>query len=121
MVNEYWEQTQYYPTCNVCNQKYNPHTRWCSKDCWIRQRKKPTFEEYVDETMFGGHGGPQNDNKKYDMEHWNILKLIPPKTQKEIKKQYYKLALLYHPDKPNGDKDLFTQLNNSYNTLILSY
>jgi len=114
----YWEKTQYYPICNLCNQKYNPDTRWCSKECWIRQRKKKTFEEYVDEKIFGN---VYEQNTYNNMEDWNILKLEPPKTKDEIKKQYYKLALKYHPDKPNGDTNLFTQLNSSYNTLINVY
>jgi hypothetical protein len=110
----YWEKTQYYPICNTCNQRYNPNTRWCSRSCWIRQRKKQTFEEYIDEKIFGN---VYKQNTYDNMEHWDILKLEPPKTKDQIKKSYRKLVLKYHPDK-GGSNDKFIELQNAYNTLI---
>ncbi len=103
----YWEHTQYYPKCKVCNQRISS-TRWCSKECWIKQRNKKTFDEYVK---------PNDILKIKNKKHWDTLKLIPPKTKSQIKKQYYKLALQYHPDKSTGNHNLFTQLNASYTIL----
>jgi len=48
--------------------------------------------------------------------YWKILSLVPPKTKDEIKKQYYKLSLKYHPDK-GGDNDKFIKLKNAYDKL----
>lgn len=51
----------------------------------------------------------------------NLLELTDPYTQKELKKQYFKKALIYHPDKNkhinsnekfNEIKDAYTYLNN---------
>ena len=119
----YWEHTQYYQKCKVCNQPINS-TRWCSKECWIKQRNKKTFEEYVDD-FFNVKCEKENQRcptekdilKIKNKKHWDTLQLIPPKTKSQIKKQYYKLALQYHPDKPTGNHNLFTQLNASYTIL----
>ena len=79
---------------------------------------KPTLEEFIN-TYFN-----EEFNFTFKSEYipinkdWEILKLEPPKTHKEIKKQYYKLSLLYHPDKPNGNHNLFTELNTSYHNLV---
>ena len=116
MTNDYnyWDEKNYFPKCKTCNQPYNYNTRWCSKSCWINQRKKKTFEEYVDEKIFGN----VFQEKTYDnMNEWNILKLKPPKTEEEIKKSYRKLVLNYHPDK-GGSNDKFIELQTAYKTLI---
>jgi preprotein translocase subunit Sec63 len=51
-------------------------------------------------------------------EDWKVMKLIPPKTKKELRKQYRLLSLKYHPDK-GGDPADFIKLKNSYDNLIL--
>ena len=43
--------------------------------------------------------------------------LIPPKTLKEVKCQYHKMARKLHPDK-GGDHNKFIELQNSYNNLV---
>ncbi len=102
----YWEETQYYPICSKCGCKITP-TRWCSRECWINQR-----QQYNDNI-------PTEPKKEIkNIEDWKTLKLNPPKTKDEIKKQYHKLALIYHPDKQSGNHNLFTQLNASYSILI---
>lgn len=116
MINKdynYWQKEQYYPICNKCGCRISS-TRYCSKSCWVNQRKKKTFEEYVDEKIFGNVFQETYDN----MNEWNILKLKPPKTEEEIKKSYRKLILQCHPDKPNGSNDKFIELQTAYKTLI---
>jgi hypothetical protein len=48
---------------------------------------------------------------------WKVLDLIPPKTLKEVKKQYHKMIRIHHPDK-GGDHNKFIEIQNSYNNLI---
>ena len=109
MTNNYWDKEQYYPICNKCGKPISS-TRYCSRSCWVNQRRqKKTFEDYVDDIII---------EKTYDnMNEWNILKLKPPKTEEEIKKSYHKLLLETHPDK-GGSNDKFIELQTAYKTLI---
>ena len=51
--------------------------------------------------------------------YYTILKITPNATQEEIKKAYYKLSKLYHPDTNQSDEahDRFTSINEAYNIL----
>jgi len=124
MVNDfdYWSKEQYFPICQDCKQRYNTNTRWCSKECWIKQRKnyKDNYNDIFDE-VFKEHEKQTYNNYNNDplIEYWKILQLIPPKTKGEIKKQYYKLSLKYHPDKANGSNDKFIKLKDAYDKLIV--
>ena len=52
------------------------------------------------------------------MDLYDILKVSPNCTMNEIKKSYYKLAKIHHPDKMNGNTETFQQINYAYNILI---
>jgi DnaJ-class molecular chaperone len=49
---------------------------------------------------------------------YEILQVSSNCTTNDIKKSYYKLAKLHHPDKMGGNKETFQRLNYAYNILI---
>lgn len=51
------------------------------------------------------------------MDFYEILQIDQNATDKDIKKAYRKLALIYHPDKPSGDEEKFKQINIAYEVL----
>ena len=55
------------------------------------------------------------------MNYYELLNVSKDADNNQIKKQYYKLAKEYHPDKTKGDKDKeskFIQIQQAYDTLI---
>ena len=117
MNYNYWDNELYWDICLTCNYKISS-TGWCCKTCWINKTTKystatqseedvniPTKKEYFKKEHF-------INKKEYD-----ILQIEPPKTENEIKKQYYKLCLKYHPDKGGSQED-FIKINDAYNILI---
>lgn len=116
MTNNYWDKEQYYPKCNKCGKPISS-TRYCSRSCWINQRKqKKTFEDYVDENIFNNIIIEKKDDFIYKNE-CDILQIEPPLEETKIKKSYHKLALKHHPDK-KGDPDMFIKIKSAYDTLI---
>jgi len=53
----------------------------------------------------------------YSKNYYSILGVAKDSTDKEIKKAYYKLSFVHHPDK-KGDVNIFNQINESYEVLI---
>ena len=51
------------------------------------------------------------------MNYYEILNVDQKSTMKEIKKQYYKLSKIYHPDKCSSDHNKFLQISEAYNIL----
>tara|TARA_R110000772_G_scaffold132699_1_gene241190 strand:- start:330 stop:674 length:345 start_codon:yes stop_codon:yes gene_type:complete len=105
----YWDDRYYYPKCDSCGLLFNVDTRWCSKECWIKQREG--YKKREDRFNIVTEIIDQSDKVLYD-----ILNLEPPKTKEQVKKQYLKLALKYHPDK-NGDIDTFIKIKDAYEKL----
>ena len=121
-----YEERQYWSRCSR-GSLLNPYTRWCCRDCWIEQRSKyqsPSFDDLFD----------SDTRKRSDYEEcsdtgtttttephlhlYNTLQLSPPKTISEIKKQYHKLSLLYHPDKNPSGEEQFKHIASAYHQLI---
>ena len=51
------------------------------------------------------------------MDFYKILGVPKNATPEEIKKQYRKLSLQYHPDRPNGNAEKFKEVNEAYEIL----
>ena len=51
---------------------------------------------------------------------YEILDVKKNSTQEEIKKAYKKLALKYHPDRPNGDENTFKKVGEAYEVIMKS-
>ena len=102
----------------------NPNTRYCCKECWReeRNRREQGDKSYIFEDIFGNFNIPKyNENiSPEELLCFKILKLEPPKTKKELKKQYYKLSLKFHPDK-GGIEEKFKEISNAYHNLIAIY
>jgi len=50
-----------------------------------------------------------------------FFKLKKSKSQEELKKEYYKLAKKYHPDKPTGNTKLMQKLSQIYELLLRKF
>jgi len=54
----------------------------------------------------------------FDIDIYKLYNIKPDASQKIIRKEYKKLVLQYHPDKPTGNSEIFELVNNAYTILI---
>merc|ERR1719418_490391 len=57
------------------------------------------------------------DYEMANFDPYEILEVSYDATQKEIKKKYREMSLIYHPDKPTGNEKLFMKLTKAYDAL----
>lgn len=98
------------------NKRYNIRTDYCCRECELERMKDRREDIKNTFNFYNQYFNDENINKVNISlldELIKKLKLIPPKTLKEIKKQYYKLCKVYHPDK-GGDHNKFLELNETY-------
>jgi len=90
--------------------KINLVSGWCCVRCFEDSKvDKPSWNYLLGVV----------DERDID-DDWKVMKLKPPKSKAELKKQFRILALQYHPDK-NGNTELFIKLKNSYDNIISAY
>ncbi len=53
------------------------------------------------------------------MSNHDILGVSRTASKEEIKKAYHKLSLIHHPDRPNGNHDMFLKIKSAYDALVL--
>lgn len=51
---------------------------------------------------------------------YSLLGIEPPVTATELRKAYHKKALYFHPDKTNGDSEMFLKIKDAYDTISSS-
>jgi len=66
------------------------------------------------------HRSEINENLKTDIKEPQFNKLKKSNSFEELKKEYYKLCKVFHPDK-GGDEETFKQLNNLYHDLETNF
>jgi len=116
-----YDEKNYWNKCKR-NNLINPNTRYCCKECWREERDRRERENktYIFDDIFNENFDIPKYNENISPEEmlcYKILKLHPPKTKKELKKQYYKLSLKFHPDK-GGIEEKFKEISNAYHNLI---
>lgn len=50
--------------------------------------------------------------------NYEILELQPNAEPAEIKKAFYRLAKIYHPDRPDGNEEVYREVVRAYNELM---
>lgn len=53
----------------------------------------------------------------YNINYYSILSVLRTSTEKEIRKSYYKLSFIHHPDK-GGDSEVFDGMTKAYDILM---
>jgi hypothetical protein len=96
-------------------------------NCRSHRRDREYYRESANKRdyrrYFYSQTGDSDEESHYRSEdfllEYSILDLVPPVSRSEIKKAYYKKALLYHPDKPSGDNEMFVKIKDAYDHLNL--
>lgn len=107
------------------------NSNYCCNKCFQENKyyKKLNKQNYINNLFNQNKNNKQSYfSRRYNIieeetkeeidDDWKTLKLQPPKTLSQIKKQYHKLSLKCHPDKGGTNED-FIKLNNSYNNLLI--
>tara|TARA_R100000541_G_scaffold54070_1_gene62452 strand:- start:1475 stop:1900 length:426 start_codon:yes stop_codon:yes gene_type:complete len=120
---KYYESTMYcshgQPTYQTCYQCESQKRELTMKEWYLKQEEK--FRKFIG----GGFTFNQPDTREINKLNIRADELFTSlkrsKSQEELKKEYHKLALKYHPDKESGSTRIFQALNQVYTMLLDAY
>merc|ERR1719411_1591640 len=90
------------------------------KDPWKKTRQRiALFLIFIGWILFAMiiYQISQFDYEMANFDPYEILEVSISADKKQIKSQYKKLSLIYHPDKPTGNEKLFMKLRKAYDAL----
>lgn len=98
--------------------KHNKNTKHSKNN----KGKKSSFDDrdYYRNANFG-NGKDSSENSKYkkDKPKWSTTYFKNCSTETELRRQYYKLVKIYHPDnKKTGDSEIFKNITSEYRFLL---
>ena len=78
------------------------------------------FKKYINQQYDYFFINPSIDSDKevYLRKNDKFIRLKKSNSQEELKHEYYRLARLYHPDKPTGGTKIFQKLSQIYNLMM---
>jgi len=107
------------PTYQTCYQCESQKRELTMKEWYLKQEEK--FRKFIG----GGFTFNQPDTREINKLNIRADELFTSlkrsKSQEELKKEYHKLALKYHPDKESGSTRIFQALNQVYTMLLDAY
>jgi hypothetical protein len=114
-------QAIYNQFCSGCIEERRTEQQKLYDKYW-NKRRNFNFHKYFNDTYDYYFTDPSSlSPKKLDIrEDDKFIKLKKSNSQEELKKNYYKLAKKFHPDKEGGDTKLFQKLSQLYDLLKLS-
>jgi len=114
-------QAIYNPFCHGCMEEGRVRKQKLYDKYWSKRRPF-NFHKYFNETYQYYFQDPSSlSPRKIEIRKDDkFVSLKKSNSQEELKKNYYKLAKTYHPDKEGGDTKLFQKLSQLYDLLKLS-
>ena len=107
-----WDPNGFHPPGMDKESKWRKYHR--SEDDYYEygDRSNPFFDDFQDDECPSGWG--QREAKSNP---WEILQIDKTDDESIIRKAYYKLCRVHHPDK-GGDEEDFKSLNNAYESAM---
>jgi hypothetical protein len=114
-------QAIYNPFCSGCIDERRQKQQYYYDKYW-NKRRPFNFHKYFNDTYEYYFTDPSSlSPRKLEIRKDDkFIKLKKSNSQEELKKNYYKLAKKFHPDKEGGDTKLFQKLSQLYDLLKLS-
>ena len=121
-------EEDYNPYDNYANNRYRKciygayilEDGYCCHQCFLKEKEiRNNIKDNFINNIFGYTIIEDIFNNNIN-EDWKTMELNPPKTNKELRKQYRLLSLKYHPDKKDGSNEKFIKLKNAYDNLVMS-
>jgi len=76
------------------------------------------FKKYFSDNFFFVNPSVNSDKEIYLRKNDKFHKLKKSNSQEELRREYFRLAKIYHPDKEAGSTKIFQKLSQIYNLLM---